>query len=86
MIDYTRRGKKEQEEARRGKKGQEGSRRGKKGQEGARKRQEDTRKRQERARSLKIHFINARDDSCILKYRGKTKQDEARRGKKGQEA
>ena len=43
-------------------------------------------KRQERARSLEIHFIDTRDDSCVLKYRGKMRQDKAKSGKKGQEA
>ena len=56
---------KRQERARKSKKGQEGTRRGM--------------KRQERARSLKIHFIDSRDDSCVLK------NTEARKGKKRQE-
>ena len=42
--------------------------------------------RQERARSLEIHFIDARDDSWVNKYIGKKRQEGARRGKKGQEA
>ena len=51
-------------------------------------RQEEARKgkkRQERARRLEIHFINARNDSCVLNTKarqGKKGQKGARKGKK----